>query len=105
MSGVKFTPGSLYITPGALEAFKASGDDVTVYLIRHLAGDWGDVDEHDRREDTDHGRGAQGGVAAREMAKGGEEDGKESGSSSFPGGGLADVVFGAQPEDERGQAH
>jgi len=50
MSGVTFTPGSLYITPGALEAFKASGDDVTVYRIRHISGDWGKVDEHDRRE-------------------------------------------------------
>ena len=50
MSGFKFTPGSLYITPGALEAFKASGDDVTVYLIRHISGDWGELDEHDRYE-------------------------------------------------------
>ena len=50
MSGIKFTPGSLYITPGASEAFKVSGDDVTGYLIRHISGDWGDVDEHDRRE-------------------------------------------------------
>jgi hypothetical protein len=40
MSGIKFTPGSLYITPGALEALKASGDDVAVYLIRHISGDW-----------------------------------------------------------------
>lgn len=50
MSGIKFTPGSLYITPGAAAAFAASGDDVTVYLIRHISGDWGDVDQHDRRE-------------------------------------------------------
>ena len=44
MNGVKFSPGSLYITPGAFKAFR---NDVTVYLIR---GDWGEVDEHDRRE-------------------------------------------------------
>ena len=50
MSGIKFTPGSLYITPGAAAAFATSGDDVNVYLIRHISGDWGDVDEHDRRE-------------------------------------------------------
>ena len=37
-------------TPGALEAFRASGDNPLTYLNRHLAGDWGDVDEHDRRE-------------------------------------------------------
>lgn len=32
------------------EAFRTSGDDLLAYLVRHLAGDWGDVDEHDRRE-------------------------------------------------------
>jgi hypothetical protein len=37
-------------TPGALEALRASGDDPLVLLQRHLNGDWGDVDEHDRRE-------------------------------------------------------
>ena len=50
MSGIKFTPGSLYITPGAAAAFATSGDDVTVYLIRHISGDWGELDEHDRYE-------------------------------------------------------
>ncbi|MGA2923934.1 MAG: hypothetical protein ABSE28_22765 [Candidatus Sulfotelmatobacter sp.] len=50
MSGVKFSPGSVVATPGVLEAFRASGDDPLAYLIRHLAGDWGDVDEHDRNE-------------------------------------------------------
>ncbi len=50
MSGVLFSPGSIVATPGVLEAFKASGDDPLAYLIRHLAGDWGDLDEHDRHE-------------------------------------------------------
>jgi len=50
MTGVKFSPGSVYITPGAQEQFTASGDDPLAFLIRHLAGDWGDVDEHSRRE-------------------------------------------------------
>src|ERR1035438_6832612 len=50
MSGVKFSPGSVVATPGVLEEFRASGDDPLAYLIRHLAGDWGDVDEHDRNE-------------------------------------------------------
>jgi len=48
MSGTKFSPGSVVATPGALAAFRESGDDPLAYLIRHLAGDWGDVDEHDR---------------------------------------------------------
>ena len=50
MSGAKFSAGQLVATPGALAAFEASGDDPLTFLQRHLAGDWGDVDEHDRRE-------------------------------------------------------
>lgn len=50
MSAAKFSPGTIVATPGVLKAFKASGDDLLAYLTRHIAGDWGDVDEHDRRE-------------------------------------------------------
>ena len=50
MSGVRFSHGSVVATPGVLEAFRTSGDDPLAYLIRHVAGDWGDLDEHDRRE-------------------------------------------------------
>jgi len=37
-------------TPGALEAFKASGESPLVFLERHLAGDWGDPSPEDIRE-------------------------------------------------------
>ena len=50
MSGIKFEPGQIVATPGALEAFRASGDDPLACLVRHITGDWGDVDEHDRKE-------------------------------------------------------
>jgi hypothetical protein len=50
VSRTKFQPGQIVATPGALEAFRASGDDPLAYLARHIAGDWGDVDEHDRKE-------------------------------------------------------
>ena len=50
MSAAKFSPGSVVATPGVLEAFRASGESPLVFLERHLAGDWGDVDEHDRNE-------------------------------------------------------
>jgi hypothetical protein len=47
VSGVKFSPGSVVATPGVLEAFRASGDDPMAYLVRHIAGDWGEVDADD----------------------------------------------------------
>lgn len=50
MSGIKFSPGSVVATPGALEAFRASGEEPLPFLQRHLTGDWGELDEHDVRE-------------------------------------------------------
>ena len=47
---LKFTFGRLLTTVGALEAFQRTGDNLTQYLRRHLSGDWGDLDEHDRLE-------------------------------------------------------
>jgi hypothetical protein len=46
----KFQPGRIVATPGALAALEASGEAPVSYLARHIAGDWGDVGEHDRRE-------------------------------------------------------
>lgn len=37
-------------SPGALEAFKASGELPSTYLWRHLTGDWGDLTPEDHRE-------------------------------------------------------
>ena len=50
MSGAKFSPGSLYATPGALEAFRVSGDDILAYLVKHLALDPGDLSPEDIAE-------------------------------------------------------
>lgn len=47
MSGVKFSPGSIYITTGAQEQFTASGDDPLAFLIRHVSGDSGEVNAED----------------------------------------------------------
>ena len=45
---VRFSPGQVVITPGALAVL--SDDVVRESLKRHLTGDWGDVDQHDARE-------------------------------------------------------
>ena len=44
----KFPSGQIVITPTALNTL--SQTDVQTALVRHLRGDWGDVDEHDRKE-------------------------------------------------------
>jgi hypothetical protein len=47
---VLFAPGNILATPGALAAVSASGDSLLDLLMRHLAGDWSEMSEHDRRE-------------------------------------------------------
>ena len=46
----KFLPGHIVATPGAIAALEESGELPFQYLNRHIHGDWGEVDEHDRRE-------------------------------------------------------
>ena len=46
----RFLPGQIVATPGALQAFAEAAETPLPYLGRHLRGDWGDVDEHDRGE-------------------------------------------------------
>jgi hypothetical protein len=47
---IKFPPGQLVSTPGALEAFRRNGASPLDLLQRHLAGDRGNVDAEDWRE-------------------------------------------------------
>ncbi len=46
----KFNPGTIVATPGALEAIRKAGDIPAPFIEKHLSGDWGDVDDHDRQE-------------------------------------------------------
>jgi hypothetical protein len=46
----RFQLGQLAITRGSLEAFTRAGDDPLRFLARHAVGDWGEIDEEDRRE-------------------------------------------------------
>ena len=45
-----FPLGQVVATPGALAEMEASGESLFSYLQRHLSGDWGEIDAHDRRE-------------------------------------------------------
>ncbi len=49
----RFPLGRLAATPGALEAMATSGQTPDFFLARHHAGDWGDVDEEDRRSNDE----------------------------------------------------
>ena len=44
----KFKMGQVVATPGALTALSENKMSAWTLLSRHLAGDWGTVDEHDR---------------------------------------------------------
>jgi hypothetical protein len=46
----QFALGQVVSTPGAIDALTRAGQDPWVFISRHMAGDWGEVDEHDRRE-------------------------------------------------------
>ena len=47
-----FPVGAVEITPGAAAALAAAGSESSTYLARHQRGDWGDVDEKDREDNT-----------------------------------------------------
>jgi hypothetical protein len=44
----KFEHGAIYITLGAQRALTEA--DVLTALARHLTGDWGELDDHDKQE-------------------------------------------------------
>lgn len=44
---IRFQPGSVVATMGALQI--ATEEQIKAILDRHLRGDWGDLDEHDRK--------------------------------------------------------
>lgn len=45
----KFFLGKIVATAGALEALKRAGQAPALFLQRHQAGDYGEVDAHDQR--------------------------------------------------------
>ena len=48
-----FSLGQIVATPGAIEALKQAGEDPSALLIRHVHGDWGEVDKHDWNENNE----------------------------------------------------
>jgi len=47
-----FGLGQIVATPGALLALEKAGQTPGEFLARHHSGDWGDLEEEDRQENT-----------------------------------------------------
>ena len=45
----RFELGQLLTTPSALDAAEATGESLIVFIERHAGGDWGIVDDADKR--------------------------------------------------------
>lgn len=44
----RFALGRVVATPGAIEALQRAGHSPWELVARHVKGDWGELDEHDR---------------------------------------------------------
>jgi len=47
-----FDLGHIVSTPGALDAFEQASQHPVEFLERHVTGDWGELDDHDVRENN-----------------------------------------------------
>ncbi len=47
---VPFPLGQVVATPGALKLLEDAEEDLHLLLARHRSGDWGELDDHDCRE-------------------------------------------------------
>jgi hypothetical protein len=45
----KFQLGQLVATPGALRALEEAGQSPAFFLEKHMSGDWGEVNNEDKR--------------------------------------------------------
>lgn len=50
MKQPKFPLGQVVATPGALSALTEVGQTPQEFIRQHVVGDWGELDDHDRRE-------------------------------------------------------
>ena len=46
---MKFQLGQVVATPAALKALEEAGQEPSFFLDKHVAGDWGEVDDGDKR--------------------------------------------------------
>lgn len=51
MSAVKFPLGSIYSTPGVIQSIPHQ--EIVDAIMRHVSGDWGDLDREDKQANDD----------------------------------------------------
>jgi hypothetical protein len=56
--------GAVSVSPAAAAAVTAANDEVLSLLVRHAAGDWGDVDDQERTDNWAALTGNSGSVAS-----------------------------------------
>ncbi len=49
MTWATISLGECLATGGAQEAFERTGEYYTTFLLRHMHGDWGDLDDEDKQ--------------------------------------------------------
>ena len=49
-SKIRFSLGQIVATPGALEALRNANQSAMEFIKRHIQGDWGILDEHDKQQ-------------------------------------------------------
>ncbi len=49
-AAMRFPLGQTLVTPGAADAFEKTGEHPLYFLLRHQTGDWGRLDEADKKE-------------------------------------------------------
>jgi hypothetical protein len=50
MRAARFPLGRILAMPGALSALERAGESPGAPIIRHMTGDWGELDDDDRHE-------------------------------------------------------
>mgnify|MGYP000542499563 CR=1 FL=1 len=48
-----FELGQIVATPNAIDALEEAGQQPTEFLRRHVSGDWGQLEKHDRQANND----------------------------------------------------
>ena len=48
--GAKFSPGTITVTPACEQAFQRTGEQMPLFLVRHVSGDYGTVTPERARE-------------------------------------------------------